>query len=179
MIENLKTTKYKDNTAIPNLTVNEDWIADLTGAYCWHSNDITNKNPYGALYNWFAVNNAHGLAPIGWRVATDADFDTLVSYLGGSVILAGGKLKEIDTTHWNTPNTGAVNEINFTALPGGWRYQSDATFYPKGNYFYTWSSIEYNIDDGYIRSISYNSAQFFGAHYDKNYGLSVRCVKNV
>ena len=78
MVENLKTTHYADGTAIPNLTIDGDWIADVTGAYCWYNNDIVNATPYGALYNWYAVTNAHGLAPAGWRIPTESDLDALM-----------------------------------------------------------------------------------------------------
>jgi uncharacterized protein (TIGR02145 family) len=58
MVENLKTTKYNDGSSIPLVTDNEEWLNSTTGAYCWHENDFTtNKKKYGALYNWYAVDN--------------------------------------------------------------------------------------------------------------------------
>ena len=70
MIANLRTTRYNDGTEIPNVTGDTNWFNLTTGAYCWHSNDIINKNPYGALYNWYAVNMGE-LCPAGWHVASD------------------------------------------------------------------------------------------------------------
>src|ERR1035437_2327647 len=53
MVENLKTTKYNDGTAILLVTDNTAWAALSTPAYCWYNNDAsTYKNTYGALYNW-------------------------------------------------------------------------------------------------------------------------------
>lgn len=124
LVENLKTTKYIDGTSIPNLTVDADWMTDNTGAYCWYNNDIANKNVYGALYNRYAAANAHGLTPTGWRIPSDSDWDALETTLG---VNSGGRIKEVGTTHWNTPNTGATNESGFTALPGGER-DSDGAF---------------------------------------------------
>ena len=77
MAENLKTTKYNDGTAIPLVTDSTAWTSLLTPAYCWYNYDATTyKNTYGALYNWYAVNTGK-LAPIGWHVATDAEWTTL------------------------------------------------------------------------------------------------------
>jgi len=79
-VENLKTTKYNDGTAIPNVTDSTEWIELTTGSYCYYANNPDNKAKYGALYNWHAVNTGK-LAPEGWRVPTDAEWDTLKNYL--------------------------------------------------------------------------------------------------
>jgi len=63
MAENLKTTKYRDSTAIPNVTDNATWAYQTTGAYCWYNNDTGNKAIYGALYNWYSVNTGK-LCPV-------------------------------------------------------------------------------------------------------------------
>ena len=88
----------------------------ITPAYCWPNNDIANKNTYGAIYNWYAVNTGI-LCPTGWHVPTSLDWDILVDFLGG-IGVAGNKLRESGTTHWASPNNGATNESGFTALPG-------------------------------------------------------------
>ena len=85
--QNLSTTKYNDGVSIPNITDGTSWGIDDEGAYCWYNNDISNKDNYGALYNWHAVNTGK-LAPASWRVATDNDWTVLVGYLissGGTV----------------------------------------------------------------------------------------------
>lgn len=124
MAENLRTTKFNDGTPIPNITNGIEWSDLTTPAYCWYNNDAAaNKDTYGALYNWYAVNSGK-LSPVGWHVPTDGQTDNewaaLITYLGGADV-AGGKLKEIGFTHWTTPNTGADNSSGFTALPGGMR----------------------------------------------------------
>ena len=77
--------------------------------------------PYttGMLWIW-GVTEIRNICPTGWHVPTDNELTTLTTYLGG-LSVAGGKLKEIGLTHWNSPNTGATNESGFTALPGGMR----------------------------------------------------------
>jgi len=118
MAENLKTTKYKDGTSIPLFTAATPMANFTSPGYCWYNSDsATYRNSYGALYNWYAVNTGK-LAPTGWHVPTEAEWNTLIAYLGGESV-AGGKLKEAGTSHWSSPNTGATNEVGFSALPGG------------------------------------------------------------
>lgn len=171
LIENLKTTKYANGTPILNITDNALWVTDVTGAYCWYNNDISYKTPYGALYNWYAVNNANGLAPAGWRIPSLADFNNLASFLGGDSV-AGRKLKEIGTSHWDNPNIG-TDEVGFKAVGAGIR----------GN---TGNFDNINIDNR-LRSDSllsirilfnYSDAFFIGANV-LNWGLSVRCMRDV
>ena len=94
---------------------NTAWLQLTTDAYGWYDNNVANKTPYGALYNWYAVNTSK-LCPYGWHVPSDVDWTRLKSYLGGEDV-AGGKLKEAGTNHWDSPNTGATNDSGFSALP--------------------------------------------------------------
>src|SRR4030042_6356659 len=81
MAENLKTTKYNDGTPINYITGDGAWGALSTEAYCWYDDNIANKDTYGALYNNYAVTDAHNLCPAGWHVPTDAEWTTLTQYL--------------------------------------------------------------------------------------------------
>ena len=118
MSENLKTMKYNDDTDIPLEIDNIAWVGLTTGAYCWYQNDeAANKDIYGALYNWYAVETGN-LCPDGWHIPTDAEWSALGSFLGGNSI-AGGKMKATGTEYWSAPNTDATNESGFAGLPGG------------------------------------------------------------
>lgn len=177
MVENLKTTKYRDGTSIPNVTDGAAWSSLTTGAYCDYANNPTNYAIYGKLYNWYAATNAHNIAPTGWHVPTDAEWSTLTTYLGGESV-AGGKLKEIGTTHWASPNAEATNETGFTALPWGFRY-SYGTFTIVGNHGYWWSSTEDNATYAFNRYMYYSSG-YVGKNYNKKAGgLYVRCVRDL
>jgi uncharacterized protein (TIGR02145 family) len=148
------------------------WVNDATGAYCWYDNDIANKTPYGALYNWFAVDNAHGLAPAGCHIASAAEFATLITLLGGATV-AGGKLKEIGLSHWVTPNTDATDEHGFKAVGAGQRDAAgDISVQKEVTGFWT------TANDGSFYRLSYDSAACNKSYADLNIGFSVRCIKD-
>jgi uncharacterized protein (TIGR02145 family) len=176
LVENLKTTKYNDGTPIPNITDNATWGNLNTPGYCWYNNDAsTYKDTYGALYNWYAINSGK-LCPVGWHVPSDSEWTTLTDYLDGESV-AGGKLKEISTTHWITPNTGATNENGFTALPGGYRV-IDGTFVSIGGFGGWWSATEHGATYVWIRNMTCNSSSVYRIDDEKEYGFSVRWVKD-
>jgi uncharacterized protein (TIGR02145 family) len=191
IIENLRTTHYADGVAIPHLPLAADWIAEdgtpgHDGGYCAYNNDPLNIPDYGLLYNWYAVNNAHGLCyfeiggipEAGWRIPTEADWNLLVAYLGGAAN-AGGKLKETGLAHWLTPNTGATNEMGFTALPGGIRLETGnfVTIWENGIW---WTSTEANPGvTAFYWYTGYNYSALMDATGNQKYGFSVRCVRDV
>lgn len=176
MAENLKATIYNDGSSIPNVTDNKAWKKLKQGAYCWYNNDDSNENIYGALYNWYAVNTGK-LAPNGWHVPTDAEWTTLTTFLGGETV-AGGKLIETGTTHWQSPITGATNEFGFTALPAGYRSRS-GTFCSIGSFGIWWCSSEDGAFSSWRQSMHYVSSNVrWNYHIFKDYGFSVHCVKD-
>ncbi|MEI6138141.1 MAG: fibrobacter succinogenes major paralogous domain-containing protein [Mariniphaga sp.] len=176
MVENLKTTHYRNGDPIPNVTENTVWAGLGTGAYCWYNNDAaTYKAGYGAIYNWYAVVDDRNIAPFGWHVPTNAEWITLTDYLGG-VSEAGGKLKEAGTAHWLSPNTGATNASGFTGLPGGYR-NINGSFDWIGKYGFWWSYSEYLSKDAWSRSVYCSDSNVYRG-FDNYYGLSVRCLRD-
>ncbi|MBV5313664.1 MAG: fibrobacter succinogenes major paralogous domain-containing protein [Prolixibacteraceae bacterium] len=176
MAENLKTTRYNDGTPIANVTDNAAWAALRTGAYCWYNKDATTLNEtYGALYNWYAV-STNKIAPTGWHVATDTKWITLIDYLGGNIV-AGGKLNEVGTIHWIAPNTGATNDVGFTALPASIRFDY-GIFSGIGEFAYWWSSTERDIISAFSKALGYYGIGAGRPFSDNESGLSVRCIKN-
>lgn len=176
MKENLKTTRFRDGTAIPNITDNTEWTNQTTGAYCWYNNDTANKTTYGALYNWYTVVDSRKLCPTGWHVPKVAEWTRLTTYLGGEIV-AGGKLKAI--TLWNSPNTDADNSSGFTALPGGFRGYSPGYYDYISNNGYWWSaSADYATTAwGYILNNNGSRVRLSNL-YGKNLGYSVRCIRD-
>jgi len=177
MAENLRTTKYRNGTSIPLVSDAVEWQNLTTGAYCWYNNEETTYNAtYGALYNWYSVNTGL-LCPAGWHVPTDAEWAALTLYAGDQPV-AGGKLKESGTGHWDSPNTGATDEFGFTALPGGDR-GPDGLFYGIGVAAYWWTSTpyEYNLGaDAWYRRILNSQTEIEIIFYHKTMGQSIRCV---
>ena len=180
MGENLKTIKYSDGTTIPNITDNTQWSSNTKGAWAYYNNDVANNAKYGKLYNWYAVspttNGNKNVCPIGWHVPTDAEWTVLTDYLGG-VSVAGGKLKEVGTTNWNSPNTDATNTSLFSVLPGGNR-NLDGSFNVIGSFGYWRSSTELNTYNAWARGLGVNIGNASRASNDKRNGLSVRCLRD-
>jgi len=191
LIENLKTTKFNDGTSIPNITDNTEWTNLTTPGFCWYNNDVaTNKNLYGALYNWYAVSTGN-LAPKGWHVPTDVEWTTLEDYvsshLGNSISVAKALASK---TGWNTSNEiGLIgfdmeknNSSGFSALPGGSRIGGGdiGQFYAKMNNGIWWSSTGYNTYRAWLRELlsGLNYLRTDGYNYFKQQGASVRCIRD-
>ena len=180
MAENLKTSKYSDGTAIPNITDNTQWSNNTTGAWCYYDTNAANNAKYGKLYNWYAVskttNGNKNVCPTGWHVPSNADWKVLTDYLGGKSI-AGGKMKEIGTTNWSYPNTDATNTSLFTGLPGGYRYYN-RDYQNIGLKGYWWSSTEWDSFNAcylYLKNEDGEARKYFDF---KEVGYSVRCLSD-
>jgi uncharacterized protein (TIGR02145 family) len=176
MVENLKTTRYRNGDPIQNATSPELWVFSIAGAYRMYDNDESYADTYGFLYNWYAVNDSRNICPTGWHVPTDTEWNTLVTYLGGDNV-AGGKLKETGTTHWISPNMGATNSSGFTALPGGSAYY-DATFDRLGENGNWWCATEYDAGNAWYIVLAYYSGFMYNDYCIKTNGFSVRCLKD-
>jgi uncharacterized protein (TIGR02145 family) len=173
MAENLRVTKYRNGDAIPNImgAANDSLVS---GAWCYFDNDSLSNVAYGKLYNWYAVKDNRGICPVGWHVPSDDEWAVLENCLGGP-ILAGGKMKESDTTHWTAPNMNATNESGFTAIPGG--FSRGGSFYNYNN-AYWWSTTEYSACCALLRVLYYYSTPLYSNDYYKSDGIPVRCVKD-
>ena len=173
MVQNLKVTRYNNGESIafvePEST---DWGSLTTGAY---SNDYEETNVNGRLYNWYAVNDARGLAPEGWHVATLAEWNTLIDFLGG-VEVAGSALKEKGVAHWCSPNSDATNATGFTALPGDWRL--DIGFGTGCGDSPFWIRDAYDAEQAYNLFLFDGSGEVSIVYNTKFTGWGVRCIKN-
>jgi uncharacterized protein (TIGR02145 family) len=191
--KNLDVTTYRDGTPIPQVTDPVAWAALTTGAWCYYNNDPANGAIYGKLYNWYAVAGIHDtdpstpnkvLAPTGWHVASYAEWNSLSNFLGGYAV-AGGIMKSTGTIQagtglWESPNTGATNDIGFNVLPGGYR-SNQGDFYNINNEFW----ISFNTTPYAFRNLRYdrseiNSPNLFGYynHFTEKAGASIRCIKD-
>jgi uncharacterized protein (TIGR02145 family) len=176
MSKNLDVAFYRNGDPIPHVTDTVAWSLLTTGAWCYYNNDSTQGGKYGKLYNWYAVNDPRGLAPIGWHVSSDAELNTLESTLGG-IAVAGGKMKEAGTLNWASPNTGGNNNSGFAALPGGRRVSGGFSGGVGGGGDW-WSSTEVDPAGAWGHSLSFNLGNSNRGPVLKLNGLSVRCIRD-
>jgi uncharacterized protein (TIGR02145 family) len=169
--ENLKSLHYSDGTEIPGVVA--------------YNNDDSLGAIYGLLYPWTAAMNnsvtpgAQGVCPCSCHVPTDQEWAILENYLGGSAV-AGGKMKEAGTEHWQSPNTGATNSSGFTGLPAG---EFDAYYNP--NKFWLlhlaavfWTSTQSNQSQAWERYLSHDNAACGRLAWYKVMKYSIRCIKD-
>jgi uncharacterized protein (TIGR02145 family) len=176
MAENLKTTKYNDETDIPLVADALAWSNLTAPGYCWYANDAASfKDTYGAIYNGYTVVTGK-LCPEGWHVPEKKDWHVLREFLGDSA-KGGGKLKEAGTAHWLSPNKGADNSSGFTALAAGLRY-FEGTFSSLLSYTCIWSASEVAEDEIWYTGLYFAEASFIMDHRNKKHGFSVRCLKD-
>jgi uncharacterized protein (TIGR02145 family) len=174
MTENLKVSKYKDGTTIATGLSDSAWDATAAGAYALHGDLASNNEVYGKLYNWHAASSGK-LAPTGWHVPTRAEWTQLVEFLGGSSV-AGGKLKSTSSL-WVAPNAGADNSSGFAGLPGG-NKSNLGGYVSLGEVGYFWASSERNSTQGDYTSLLTALASSASNGATKEFGMSVRCVKD-
>lgn len=177
MAENLKVTHYRNGDPIPNATENATWVDLTTGAWCNYNNDDALGTKYGKLYNFYAIADVRNIAPIGWHVATDAEWTELTTGLGGENV-AGGKLKEAGTQNWKSPNIGATNETGFDALPSIYQFDNDGSFYLVGDCSYWWTATDNGTSEPYFRNLDPNDSHVYRESSGMAYGFSVRCVRD-
>ena len=193
-VTNLRTTRYSDGTAIPNVTDGGLWLGLTTGAYCYYNNttDPAEQRKYGAFYNWYAVDDSRGLAPEGWRVPTDADWTALENYLIANGYnfdgtLTGNKVaKSMAAGIWTASTIpGAVgnglstnNKSGFSALAGGYRL-SDGGFSGRSLGGYWWSATEYDASIAYYRNLHYVDSTLYRSGINEGFGFSVRLVRDL
>ncbi len=154
------------------------WMAenlryDAGEGSCCYEDNATRCENYGRLYTW---NAAMRSCPEGWHLPSMQEFETMINFIGGPEI-AGGKLKDNEKQLWKEVNVGATNEVGFTALPSGRKYDS-GLFAGIGYYAQFFSSTEYNSREAYNLTIGYDYANAFIYNFKKAYAISVRCVKN-
>ena len=188
MTRNLDVDRFRNGDLIPHIESNEDWEkAGENGqpAWCYYDNDPENGKKYGKLYNWFAVNDPRGLAPIGWHVPSDEEWTSLREFLGKD---SGLKMKSVnDWIKWDYYlgiNPNGDNSSGFNALPGGYRNSFGFKYSRLVSEF--WCTTEYTTEDDFTYTMNYNLDSEYNYlvpshihHYydDLMYrGASVRCI---
>lgn len=189
MAENLKTTKYQNGDLINDGSLVGDYSGESEPKYWFaYNDDLSNIETYGRLYTWYTVDDSRDICPDGWHIPSDSEWNNLQLYLGMSpndIDLIGESdngisafLKETGTTYWLSPNVGATNSSGFGALPAGYRRRYNKDFEYLGQRTFFWTSSAYNDANSFYRSLSYDTPNITRTYNLKNYGFSVRCIKN-
>jgi len=176
---NLDISTYRNGDNITYAANATDWNNATSaglGVWCYYNFDAANNAVYGKLYNWYAVNDSRGLAPLGYHVPTETEWDTFLSYLGGNPG-AGGKIKTTGTSLWASPNTGATNSSGFNGLPGGYTFSGG--FYSTATAVgFWWSASQYSSSRAWTYNVSNADSNIRKSDNDKNFGFSVRLIKD-
>jgi uncharacterized protein (TIGR02145 family) len=172
MSMNLSTDHFRNGDEIPQAKTKEEWLTmcrEGKPAWCYPMLNGEIQESYGKLYNWFAVKDPRGLAPDGWRIASDEDWSQLTDYLGGEGIAAFS----LRTTGLND---NQQVESGFSGYPTG-ACKSDGTVFGFGSSAYWWTATETNRDNAWMRQLSYSPCSLNSLAYPKQAGMAVRCVK--
>jgi len=176
MAENLNVSTFRNGDPIPQAKTNEEWDRareNKQPAWCYYENAPANGAKYGKLYNWYAVSDSRGLAPVGYHIPSDAEWTILTDYLGGAE-KAGAKMKS--KQGW-AENGNGTNSSGFSGLPGGFR-DGNGSFYYFGKLGYWWSSSELNTYYAWSRLLNYDYGNVYRYTTNKVNGFSVRCLRD-
>lgn len=174
MTENLNVDKFQNGDNITYAKSFEEWqlaAENKIPAYCYYNFDEVYRTTYGKLYNWYCVDDSRGLAPKGYHIPSNDEWQILIDYLGGNKI-AGGKLQA-------KPNLNSVNNEDwyFMAKAGG-RCGYYTGFYELETNGYWWSSTESDEGSAWLRFIKLSNQEVYKASYYKSGGYSVRCIRD-
>jgi len=186
MSENLNIGSMVNNTT--NQTDNS-----VIEKYCYDNNS-SNCDTYGGLYQWNetmqydTIEAVRGLCPEGWHIPTDEEYKTMEMQIGMSQT-------EADATGWRGTNEGSkwasnaalwqngvlindpdFNTSGFLVLPAGHRVNDNSFSGLSVNALF-WSSSQ-SVTDVWNRSIGYYKTKIHRDTLDKNYGFSVRCLRD-
>jgi len=176
MAENLKVVSFNDGSGtVKYVNSSDDLTAITTAAGTFYEDNGANGLTYGILYNWYAIASGK-LCPTGWHVPNDSEWKTLIDFLGGEDV-AGGKMKETGTTHWNAPNQDATNSSGFTARPAGYLFDN-GNYNSLGNVTHWWTSTESGANEAFDRYVYFQNGKAVKGTYSKQVYYSCRCVKN-
>jgi uncharacterized protein (TIGR02145 family) len=200
MTKNLDVITFRNGDTIFEAKSEEDWKKASKlhiPAWCYYDNDSENGKKYGCLYNWYAVMDERGLAPLGFHIPNNDEYGELLTSLGMSKYSnsvnkqnTANKLKSTSNV-WSSimdrNNTTSTNSSGFTALPAGLRYESSGSFNDINEQGHWWTSENiWNSSFNQVNSNKRNPSELSiddwvsgtgAGSFDAGTGLSVRCIK--
>jgi uncharacterized protein (TIGR02145 family) len=175
MSENLRVTRYRNGDPIPEVRDGASWAAQTAGARCSYDNNAENGKTFGMLYNWRAVNDPRGIAPEGWHVATDKEWQELAEALGGEEV-AGKVLKA--PGKWSDQASESEKSSGFDALPSGARRDADGAFVLLGQFARFWTATPSSPGKAWGRAMEYYDGTIRRGEVGPKNGFAVRCFKD-
>lgn len=152
---NLKNVTFQNGDSIFEAKNKKEWdyaCLNKRPSYCHVDNNETNDNHYGLLYNWYAVNDIRNISPIGYRIPTYSDFQSLLEI-------------NPETLH---------SKLN---LPfGGWRGK-DGFFHGFEEITVLWTCTPKYDECIYTVKIKKGNNQINFGEQPPQDGYSVRCIK--
>jgi Fibrobacter succinogenes major domain (Fib_succ_major). len=173
MQENLRTTKFQDGTSLTTLNLQSEWNEKNAPGYYVNVDNVS----FGYIYNGYAISANKNICPAGWHIPTQAEWETLINYLGGYSV-AGDLMKGSATMYWGKSGNDVYNLSGFTALPNGY-VGSDGTSHDKlqdASFFVSTFDAQGNPSFSTIES-DLSSIQLSQTS-SKVSGVSIRCIKD-
>jgi uncharacterized protein (TIGR02145 family) len=192
--ENIRSTKFNDGSPIKLVTDSAEWVNLTSPGYCFYNNNssIDDHKKWGALYNWYAAASGK-LAPSGWHVPTDSDWDTLQNYMITHGYNYTGKINEENliaialssTTDWESftvvgapgRDLNSNNGSGFSAMPSGHR-DAEGVFDGMGRNSHWWCTTEADLENAWDHEVYYYFWYLGRLPMSKNLGSSVRLVRD-
>ena len=176
--ENLDVATFRNGDPIPEANSKEEWERageEKRPMSCYYDFDQSNGEKYGKLYNYYAVHDSRGLAPEGFHIPSENEWNQLIKHL--SEDFAGFKMKT--SLGWEKRDfAGGSNVSGFSAVPAGW-ILSDGRFEKMG-YMTGWWSSDESYDPtkwGKYLDDLMDCAEF-GEESRKSEGNSIRCLRD-
>ena len=177
MAENLNSSNFRNGDIIPEVKNIDQWNKIKSPAWCYYEYNTPQGKKFGKLYNWYAVNDPRGLAPEGWHIPSESEFQSLSDFLGGALI-SGELLK--NTVGWKSYSgieANGNNKSGFTALPAG--NISIMGFANKDYATGFWSSsLQKEFNQPIYFGLFGDGKTFMKNYSDYETGFSIRCIKD-
>ena len=181
MAENLAFLPSVYPTDSGSYTEPRYYVYGYTGSSLAEVEQQENYSNFGVLYNWSAAITA---SPPGWHLPSDEEWKQLELFLGMTeeeVAAAGWRGNEEGmllkaTTGWNSNGSG-TDSLGFTALPGGLRGTGEG-FNKLRISGYWWNSTGKSSNEAWYRVLYWSNGKICRYFIDKDYGFSVRCIKD-
>jgi uncharacterized protein (TIGR02145 family) len=181
MAENLKSTEFRDGTAINQLTDVNAWNANTTPVWTYYNNDESFNCPFGKLYSWEVITSAREICPSGWHLPTLDDWNSLTN--GISVTDNAPLLRSNSAGYWINEDGTSSNSTGFSAIP-----QGRISWLPNGAAFqnYGWEATWWvdpattQVSGDYYKAVLYGYSTNLSLIVDNVTagGHGIRCVSD-